>query len=76
MCVHREYYPAITAQWTGNKVASAGPRGDLARATVLVTPPLPTIHAAPEHYVKRVSVWTDSRDQGEVPPPCLFRFLG
>lgn len=65
--VHREYYPAITAQWTGNKVASAGPRGDLARVTVLVTPPLPSIHAAPEHYVKRVSVWTDSRDQGEAP---------
>lgn len=65
--VHREYYPAITAQWTGNKVASAGPRGDLARATVLVTPPLPNIYAAPEHYVKRVSVWTDSRDQGEAP---------
>ncbi|GAA5963624.1 hypothetical protein JCM8115_002057 [Rhodotorula mucilaginosa] len=59
-----EYYPAVTAQWTGNKVASAGPRGDLARATVLVTPPLPNIYAAPEHYVKRVSVWTDSRDQG------------
>ena len=30
-------------------------------------PPLPNIYAAPEHYVKRVSVWTDSRDQGEAP---------
>ncbi|GAA5868141.1 hypothetical protein JCM3774_001033 [Rhodotorula dairenensis] len=59
-----EYYPAVTAQWTGNQVASAGPRGDLARATVLVTPQLPAITGAPEHYVKRVSVWTDSRDQG------------
>ncbi|GAA5984266.1 hypothetical protein JCM10908_006116 [Rhodotorula pacifica] len=61
---NREYYPAITAQWTGNQVASAGPRGNLVRATVLVTPQLPDVPGAPEHYVKRVAVWTDSRDQG------------
>ncbi|BGP55597.1 hypothetical protein JCM8202_004665 [Rhodotorula sphaerocarpa] len=59
-----EYFPAVTAQWTGNLVASAGPRGDLVRSTILVTPPLPLVESAPEHYVQTVAVWTDSRDQG------------
>lgn len=70
-----EYWPAVTAQMTGSIVASAGPRGDLVRTTLLVSPPLPHVESAPEHYARRISVWTDSRDQGRASRDAVSSFL-
>ncbi|BGP40299.1 hypothetical protein JCM10449v2_004258 [Rhodotorula kratochvilovae] len=59
-----EYWPSVTRSWTGDTVVSAGMHGRRTVQTRLVTPPLPDIPGAPAVLVRRVSVWTDSRDQG------------
>ncbi|GAA5824140.1 hypothetical protein JCM3770_001406 [Rhodotorula araucariae] len=59
-----EYWPCVTRSWTGDMVVSAGMHGRRTVQTRLVSPPLPNIPGAPTQLVRRVSVWTDSRDQG------------
>ncbi|KPV74930.1 uncharacterized protein RHOBADRAFT_53855 [Rhodotorula graminis WP1] len=59
-----ELWPAYAQAWTGDVTVSAGPQGRRTARTCVVSPPLPLIEGAPEQLVRRVSVWTDSRDQG------------
>ncbi|GAA5996673.1 uncharacterized protein JCM10292_003125 [Rhodotorula paludigena] len=59
-----EYWPWLSKAWTGDQIVAAGPQGHLSAQTLVVTPPLPALPGAPEHFLRRVSVWTDSKDQG------------
>ncbi|TNY24643.1 hypothetical protein DMC30DRAFT_684 [Rhodotorula diobovata] len=59
-----EFWPSVAQSWTGDLTVSAGPQGRRTARTCVVTPPLPSVEGAPEQLVRRVSVWTDSRDQG------------
>ncbi|GAA5833489.1 hypothetical protein JCM9279_001541 [Rhodotorula babjevae] len=59
-----ELWPAFAQVWTGDVTVSAGPQGRRTARTCVVSPPLPLVEGAPEQLVRRVSVWTDSRDQG------------
>ncbi|GAA5895260.1 hypothetical protein JCM8208_005954 [Rhodotorula glutinis] len=59
-----ELWPAYAQAWTGDVAVSAGPQGTRTARTCVVSPPLPLVDGAPEQLVRRVSVWTDSRDQG------------
>ncbi|GJN90670.1 hypothetical protein Rhopal_003682-T1 [Rhodotorula paludigena] len=59
-----EYWPSLSKAWTGDQIVAAGPQGHLSAQTLVVTPPLPALPGAPEHFLRRVSVWTDSKDQG------------
>lgn len=63
-CCDSEYWPSLSKAWTGDQIVAAGPQGHLSAQTLVVTPPLPALPGAPEHFLRRVSVWTDSKDQG------------
>lgn len=68
-----ELWPAFAQVWTGDVTVSAGPQGRRTARTCVVSPPLPLVEGAPEQLVRRVSVWTDARDQGAPFSSALLR---